>query len=537
MLAQPYMAHDNYASRDPYIAHAAVLAEDQSDSDVSDTPGYDRQGSRPKSPRSVAKLPLNGGVASIDTLQARLRELETTGNFNDEQHQILRVKRDRKDGRIRQRREVEDRRISALYEARRRHDARIEARRAREDETFKRAFAEVDEEDSLTRNRLKRLKRGLPMDDPNETSRAYSMGSSGSPATTNTMPPAKRHQAGPPDSGYGSYQRPPVNGVSPSTGPGDTAPSHPSYQFYQSTPQNYPVPYHQTYGQSPHPTPPTHSLPSTSTPGQQAVGMATPSTAPRSSHGSHEQIPTVNGGNNAHSMVHGQQSLAHMDSPGNANSRPGPKEYNTRPPDARPSPAGNPGFASINPPSNSGFAAINPRLSGQNLTLSVQQATGAKPIFESPVPPDMEQGKATPHGSGTPVHTPTAGKRTPSTTHPYSQSEAFANRHHHCERTDQLGRGIWTSFGPGGSQDAPTGPPVEMYLRCNHDDCRRIDWRTVHGLQCHIVKSHEQPKGTIGSLEKALDRYGVPIKEVEKHEEEHGLGSGGTMADPKNLKD
>ena len=132
--------------------------------------------------------------------------------------------------------------------------------------------------------------------------------------------------------------------------------------------------------------------------------------------------------------------------------------------------------------------------------------------------------------------TPATGKRTPSTTHPYQMSEAFANRHHHCERVDGLNRGIWTSHGPGGTQDRPTGPAVEMYLRCNHDDCRRIDWRTVHGLQCHIVKNHEQPKGTIGSLEKALDRYGVPVREVEEYEKEHGEGTGGTVADPKNLK-
>ena len=75
-----------------------------------------------------------------------------------------------------------------------------------------------------------------------------------------------------------------------------------------------------------------------------------------------------------------------------------------------------------------------------------------------------------------------------------------------------------------------------MYLRCNHDDCKRIDWRTVHGLQCHIVKNHEQPKGTIGSLEKALDRYGVPVSEIESYEREHGEGTAGTMADPKNMK-
>jgi hypothetical protein len=64
----------------------------------------------------------------------------------------------------------------------------------------------------------------------------------------------------------------------------------------------------------------------------------------------------------------------------------------------------------------------------------------------------------------------------------------------------------------------------------------RIDWRTVHGLQCHIVKNHEQPKGTIGSLEKALDKYGVPVSQIEEYERMHGPGSGGTMADPKNTK-
>lgn len=115
-------------------------------------------------------------------------------------------------------------------------------------------------------------------------------------------------------------------------------------------------------------------------------------------------------------------------------------------------------------------------------------------------------------------------------------SEAFANRHHHCERTDSLNRGIWTFFGLHGSKDHPTIPPIEMYLVCDHDGCRRIDWRTVHGLQCHIVKNHDQPKGTIGSLEKALDRYGVPVREIEEHERQHGPGSGGAMADPKNAK-
>lgn len=87
-----------------------------------------------------------------------------------------------------------------------------------------------------------------------------------------------------------------------------------------------------------------------------------------------------------------------------------------------------------------------------------------------------------------------------------------------------------------GSQDVPTGPAIEMYLRCNHDDCKRIDWRTVHGLQCHIVKNHGQPKGTIGSLEKALAIYGVPLSQVVEYERANGLGSAGQMADPKNQK-
>jgi hypothetical protein len=71
----------------------------------------------------------------------------------------------------------------------------------------------------------------------------------------------------------------------------------------------------------------------------------------------------------------------------------------------------------------------------------------------------------------------------------------------------------------------------EMYLRCNHDGCLRIDWKTVHGLQCHIVKNHGIPKGTIGSLELALEKYGVEVQEIEEHEKKHGLGSAGTMAE------
>ena len=220
--------------------------------------------------------------------------------------------------------------------------------------------------------------------------------------------------------------------------------------------------------------------------------------------------------------------------------------------DTRPPPPGPPTYAAPTydtrpPPPTTGFTSVNagqPQLSG----FATVNARG--PTYATSPPPKPLKERGTPKSEGhrrtsgkspkntTPITVGglTLNKRTPSTTHPYQMSEAFANRHHHCERTDELGRGIWTSYGYMGSPEVPTGPAVEMYLRCNHDDCKRIDWRTVHGLQCHIVKNHGQPKGTIGSLEKALAIYGVPLSEVVDFEKNHGLGSAGQMADPKNQK-
>lgn len=194
------------------------------------------------------------------------------------------------------------------------------------------------------------------------------------------------------------------------------------------------------------------------------------------------------------------------------------------------------GFAAVNQPPHSGFAAVNARHAETPPSMNAQlmreplHKQSSTPVDETPVRPGLGDEKGS-SGSGS-----AANKRTPSTTHPYQMSEAFANRHHHCERTDTINRGIWTWYGHGGTQDRPTAPPTEMYLKCNHDNCGRIDWRTVHGLQCHIVKNHEQPKGTIGSLEKALAAYGVPVREIEEIEKRDGLGTGGTMADPKNVK-
>lgn len=212
--------------------------------------------------------------------------------------------------------------------------------------------------------------------------------------------------------------------------------------------------------------------------------------------------------------------------------RPSNATYDTRPPPALPHPSS---FAAVNHPTSSGFAAVN------SAPPAVPALVQTPVIKEEPHKPTPRAADQTPARTSSADEKHSAGgsaanKRTPSTTHPYQMSEAFANRHHHCERTDSLNRGIWTWVGLHGSKDHPTEPPTEMYLVCNHDGCRRIDWRTVHGLQCHIVKNHEQPKGTIGSLEKALAAYGVPVREIEEYERQHGPGTGGTMADPKNSK-
>ncbi|RMZ85201.1 hypothetical protein DV738_g421, partial [Chaetothyriales sp. CBS 135597] len=291
--------------------------------------------------------------------------------------------------------------------------------------------------------------------------------------------------------------------------------SAPSYSFYPPSQQPYSVPYHPPTGYSTVPPPqphPPHQMQPQTLPSQGGQPPPQPPPAP----------PPPSSNDRSPYIVNGK-------------------------PQSPMNPPASSGFASINAPPHSGFAAVNAR-PGATPPAGYSTIVPPPPVVE-PRPPNAAfpeaqsesqryaaNGKANDSAHSTPASA-AAGKRAPSTTHPYQMSEAFANRHHHCERVDGLNRGIWTYHGPNlGTAEHPTGPPVEMYLRCNHDGCRRIDWRTVHGLQCHIVKNHEQPKGTIGSLEKALDRYGVAVAEVEEYERAHGEGTGGTMADPKNLK-
>ncbi|EXJ83104.1 hypothetical protein A1O1_06722 [Capronia coronata CBS 617.96] len=512
---------------------------ESSDSDVSVGGGDEYRFASPlTAPIPLPPPPSKHALESSDAVQGRLDELQRVEEHNIKKYELLKSKRARKDDKIRRKRELQDKKWAAILEARQRRDGRIEARRKREDAAFSQFFdQELEEEENSLRRRLKRLKRGLPPEESPKPGAANISSTSMSPlaSTLSTLPPPpKRHQVGPP--GQADSANPAQSRPSPQSNlaaPSKTSFSASPYSFFRDSSSAYPRPFHHT---SPYST--------------------TPNTTSSTTHTNALANPSQPSTERSH--------LSHLGRPGSPLSRPGltasfrspatpvtpatpanaPRQtssnYDTRPP-----PTTSTAFAPINTLSTSGFATINPRTTSTSplpnvglprpSTTTDVNKTPSHQILSGGVDSTRFHSYAAPSS----VSTPSTGgpnKRTPSTTHPYQMSEAFANRHHHCERVDSLNRGIWTSYGVGGSKDNPTGPPVEMYLRCNHDGCSRIDWRTVHGLQCHIVKNHVQPKGTIGSLDKALEKYGVPVKEVEDYERIHGRGSAGTMADPKNHK-
>ncbi|KIV83944.1 hypothetical protein, variant [Exophiala sideris] len=510
-----------------------TMDPESSDSDVS-AAGLDGSSfaSPITTPIPLPPPPSKHALESPEAIEARLSELARVEAHNIKKYDLLKAKRVRKDEKIRRKREAQDKKWAAILQARERRDARIESRRRRENAVFSQFFdRDFDEEDDNLRRRLKRLKRGLPAEESPKpasqtipSTRPSSAMSPTGPSLSTIPPPAKRHQVGPP--GHSQPESRPstqssLSGLNSTSQPAKSSLPAPPYSFYRD-PGAFSRPYQHgpspsAHGPSPSPTAATNGLSQTSIerPSERPpLGINTVSPRPYSSTPSAATPPTTN-----------QRQTS--------------SSYDTRPPPTTTSS----GFASVNPPPASGFATINPRSTATPPSSHVAMSRPTElDSNETPASQVANQGldsrfqqygnapnSASPAGSST-------SKRTPSTTHPYQMSEAFANRHHHCERVDSLNRGIWTFYGLGGTQDNQTAPAVEMYLRCNHDDCRRIDWRTVHGLQCHIVKNHVQPKGTIGSLDKALERYGVPVKEVEDYEREHGRGSGGTMADPKNHK-
>ena len=366
------------------------------------------------------------------------------------------------------------------------------------------------------RKRLKSLKRGLPIVEAASPSQQVSVSSMSppGPSYSTVPPPAKRHQMSHPS----QFETRPPNRI-PESNPYPPPPERPPYQFYPSHLHAPPLGHYHpgpAYNPQPHvqgPAGPSHAHMGPPPPDVSPYGTNRLNGTPHISAPTPPQAPSARSPTETPPPRHPTTS------------------YDTRPP---PPPLPQSGFAAVNhPPPQPGFAAVN---SKPNQTPPALHTAPVKEQRHKHDSKSADQIPARASAEDEKIPAGSTNKRTPSSTHPYQMSEAFANRHHHCERTDSLNRGIWTWYGLGGNQDRPTAPATEMYLVCNHDGCRRIDWRTVHGLQCHIVKNHEIPKGTIGSLEKALAAYGVPVSEIEEIEKRHGIGSGGTMADPKNSK-
>lgn len=520
------------------IAMAAVgLGEDSSGSDVSASPSDIESSSRTirQSPASISHILASNPSAkpclqaeSLSAIRKRLAELDAVEDVLVTQRKKLIAKRKRKDERIENRLREEDARITRQREeedARRLRSRmakvdRICKRREREDAEYREKEKAHDDEENELRRRLKTLKRGRPADDKLSEPRH------GSRVSESMSPPAKKHQPNPAH----------VQALNSPSHIGPLQPLQPLQQDRQPVPHRYgfqpgwnpspltgPYAYRPSETHQPHNQPILQShypLPSNLLPNGGLPRFDPP--APPIRHGlSPKATPPP---------AHHAQSPHHQGQTPLTTSV--PLHYDVRPPSVPSNftTSNTPplGFPSINqPPTHLIRTPIQP---GSNAKPPPQPAAKVEPLaleyvaHNSPAHPTVDSPAASP--------TALSGKRKASTTHPYSQSEAFANRHHHCERTDELDRGIWMYFGPGGTKEAPTvAGKKEMYLRCSHDGCMRLDWKTVHGLQCHIVKTHGVPKGTIGSLERALEKYGVEVQEVEGHEKKHGPGSAGATVE------
>jgi hypothetical protein len=468
------------------IEKKPASSEDASDSDVSTyTPDPRYPGVDPGVYLTKPVEPPPANLETKEAIEARLTELASIEKENAYRYELLSSKRQRKDDKTRQRRAIEDHRIQT---ARANKDERVRFRRVPQDNAFAQVDRAIDAEEFALRHKLKRLKKGRPLDEPEVMGRTYSSASMSPPGPSNYQspaPPAKRHQPGPPSHMAPQRPRPGSRGY----GPPPPAQSQPQY--------------------------PASNGPSS------ATSEKFPSSTPQQPHLPLQHPPST--------QLPQRSGPAHTSPPHNADSN-----YNVLPPPSSSS------FAPINAPT-SGFAPINPPAVLPSSSTPVQANV-------KPMPGSMKGSQPSSQGLDNAFHhlptNPPGRVATPSSTggvpkyatHPYTRSEAYNNRHHKCERADGLNRGIWTSYGPEGTVDNPTGPKVEMYLRCSHGNCMRMAWRTVHGLQCHIVKDHNRPTGTIPSLQKALDEYGVPVSKVEEYEKLHGPGSGGTMAYPKNTK-
>jgi hypothetical protein len=127
-----------------------TMDPESSDSDVSVGGGDEyRFANQSTAPLPLPPPPSKHALESPEAIQGRLDELQHADDHNAKKIELLRAKRFRKDDRIRRKREIQDRKWHAIFEARNRRDARIDARRRREDAAFAHFDQELEAEESV----------------------------------------------------------------------------------------------------------------------------------------------------------------------------------------------------------------------------------------------------------------------------------------------------------------------------------------------------------------------------------------------------
>jgi hypothetical protein len=421
------------------MAPAAVsFDEDDSGSEVSASPSDVESSSYTirQSPIGPDQVPASTPdekrhlqAESLGAVKQRLVELDAVEDALVTKRSKLIAKRKRKDERIKRRFHEQDAKIKKQREeedarrvqTRAAKEDRIRKRREREDAEYRKKEKAHDDEENELRRKLKNLKRGRPVDEETTDSpRASTISESMSP-------PAKKRQPNP--ATLQTLNSPPVRSIMQSVKPQQQdqpqAAPHPYYYTWNPPPPP-PVtgPYAygpgEIYHQQNQPNPSQHNpLLSAPLPNGGPPRFNPPPPPPPTRHGPSPKVTPPP--SHAKSPRHKAQTAVPPT---------GPSHYDVRPPSATSN------FTSINA-APSGFPSINQPLT-HGMRTPIQPASKTKRAHQPSAKVQALALESAVHHS--PTHptgnSPTSttpipgGKRKASTTHPYSQSEAFANRHH-----------------------------------------------------------------------------------------------------------
>jgi hypothetical protein len=94
------------------------------------------------------------------------------------------------------------------------------------------------------------------------------------------------------------------------------------------------------------------------------------------------------------------------------------------------------------------------------------------------------------------------------------RKEVSRDRFCYCEAVDNYGCGMWRR---GRDDGAGTHSSHQVYILCHHGQCGRMNWKTIHGFRCHITRCHKEARSP-GTVDKILQRYGVPVAAVQNPE-------------------